>query len=133
MIKLIYSNISSMCVVSEATRNSLRGCKFPNFHDGVCPQNPYFGYATTLYNFPPQLKNLLIPAKLCGCFCSFIETCHICIGIISMNNTVDYCALSHCCIITLQLQKQLSTYEFTRLAKIKVNKKIEAQIFSKVS
>jgi hypothetical protein len=34
-------------VVSDATRNSLRGLKFQKFSGGARPQTPYFWYGAT--------------------------------------------------------------------------------------
>ncbi len=59
-----YNNFLLVCVVSEATRNSLRGCKFSKFSGGACPQTPLVWVRCHARKFPPSMKNPCInPCK----------------------------------------------------------------------
>ena len=60
MIKLICSNFSFVYVMSEATRNSLSGCKFQNYPGGACPQTSLVCVRYCTLEFPPSMKKSCI-------------------------------------------------------------------------
>jgi hypothetical protein len=55
-------------VISEATRNSHRGCKFQKFSGGVCPQIPLVWVWCRAWEFPPSTKNF------CTCINPWTDT-----------------------------------------------------------
>jgi hypothetical protein len=61
--KMIDNNFLFVYVVSDATRNSLRGRTFQNFLGaGACPQTPLVWVRCHVREFPPPRKNpVLIP------------------------------------------------------------------------
>jgi hypothetical protein len=57
-----------MYVVSEATRNSLRGCKLQKFSGGACPQTPLVWVWCRAREFPPSTKKSC-DYRIAGNFC----------------------------------------------------------------
>ena len=60
MIKLIYSIFHLVYVISEATRNSIRGRKFQNFPRLACPQTPLVWVCYCTLEFPPPLYQKIL-------------------------------------------------------------------------
>ena len=76
-VKFICSNISSLYVVSEATRSSLRGCKFQKFPGGACPQTPLVWKHYRMLEFPPRQKESYINPWLSHPWCKQLHVVEI--------------------------------------------------------